>query len=122
LPLDKTAGSSNRSECEIPLPAVAKDQFILSVQRKSNQSLVYSTRSGDSTTLTTLKKDIWIFPEYALGIRTTGASLGKLVRQRTLNNLYLLIALDIILIVAVVLAYRSIKREVQLALDLSKIN
>lgn len=97
------------------LQSVAKDQFILSVYRKSSQSLVYSTLSGDSTTLTTLTKDIWIFPDYALGIRTTGPSLEKLVRQRTLNNLYLLIALDIILIVAVVLAYRSIKREVQLA-------
>ncbi len=97
------------------LQSVAKDQFILSVYRKSTRSLVYSTLSGDSTTLTTLTKDIWIFPDYALGIRTTGPSLEKLVRQRTLNNLYLLIALDIVLIIAVVLAYRSIKREVQLA-------
>jgi two-component system phosphate regulon sensor histidine kinase PhoR len=97
------------------LQSVAKDQFILSVYRKSNQSLVYSTLSGDSTTLTTLTKDVWIFPDYALGIRTMGPSLEKLVRQRTLNNLYLLIGLDIILIIAVVLAYRSIRREVQLA-------
>lgn len=97
------------------LQSIAKDQFILSVYRKSTRSLVYSTLSGDSSTLTTLTKDIWIFPDYALGIRTTGPSLEKLVRQRTLNNLYLLIALDIVLIIAVVLAYRSIKREVQLA-------
>lgn len=97
------------------LQSVAKDQFILSVFRKSNQSLVYSTLSDDSTTLTTLIKDVWIFPDYALGIRTTGPSLEKLVRQRTMNNLYLLIGLDIVLIVAVALAFRSIKQEVQLA-------
>lgn len=97
------------------LQAVAKDQFILSVYRKSTQSLVYSTLSGDSTTSASMTKNLWIFPDYALGIRTTGPSLKKLVRQRTLNNLYMLTGLDIILIIAVVLAYRSIKREVQLA-------
>jgi len=97
------------------LQSVAKDQFILSVYRKSSQSLVYSTLSGDSTTMTSLSKDIWIFPDYALGIRTAGPSLEKLVRQRTLNNLYMLIGLDIVLIIAVALAFRSIKREVQLA-------
>ena len=65
--------------------------------------------------LATLTKDLWIFPDYSLGIRTQGASLQELVRQRTRTNLYLLVGLDIVLIVAVVLAFRNIKREVQLA-------
>lgn len=97
------------------LQAIAKDQFILSVNRKSSGSLVYSSLSGDSARSATLTKDLWIFPDYSLGIRTQGPSLQDLVRQRTRTNLYLLVGLDIVLIVALALAFRNIKREVQLA-------
>lgn len=97
------------------LQTIAKDQFIISVNRKLSGSLVYSTFSGDTVRSTVLTKDLWIFPDYSLGIRTQGASLQELVWQRTRNNLYLLVGLDIVLIVAVVLAFRNIKREVQLA-------
>jgi len=62
-----------------------------------------------------LSKDFWIFPDYALGIRTQGASLKQVVRDRTNTNLILLVGLDVVLIVALVLAFRSVKKEVQLA-------
>jgi two-component system, OmpR family, phosphate regulon sensor histidine kinase PhoR len=97
------------------LQSVAKDQFILSVHRKSTNALIYSSLVGDSIVSTSIAKDVWMFPDYALGIRTPGPSLQQLVRQRTLTNLYLLIGLDVVLIVALGLAFRSIKREVQLA-------
>ena len=73
------------------LQSIAKDQFIISVNRKSAGSLVYSTLSGDTARSTALTKDLWIFPDYSLGIRTQGASLQELVRQRTRTNLYLLV-------------------------------
>ncbi len=97
------------------LQTIAKDQFIISVNRKSSGARVYSTLSGDTVRSSGLAKDLWIFPDYSLGIRTQGASLQELVRQRTRTNLYLLLGLDAILIIAVALAFRNIKREVQLA-------
>ncbi len=97
------------------LQKIAKDQFVLAVYEKDNPLPVYSTLSGDTVTAAMLTKDFWVFPGYTLGIRTQGASLQQLVRQRTQTNLMLLIGLDVILIVAVVLAFRSVKKEVQLA-------
>lgn len=97
------------------LQTIAKDQFIISVNRKSSGSLVYSTLSGDSARSGALTKDLWIFPDFTLGIRTQGASLQELVRERTRTNLYLLVGLDVVLIIASVLAFRNIRREVQLA-------
>lgn len=97
------------------LQKIAKDQFVLAVYEKGQASPVYSTLSGDTVTTAMLTKDFWVFPGYTLGIRTQGASLQQLVRQRTQTNLMLLIGLDVILIVAVVLAFRSVKKEVQLA-------
>ncbi len=99
------------------LQRISKEQFVLTVFDKERKSRVYSTESTDTTSLSSasLTKDLWAFPNYTLGIRTKEASLQQLVRNRTTNNLYLLIGLDVVLIVALVLAFRSVKKEVQLA-------
>lgn len=98
------------------LQVIARDQFILSVYDKSQTAPLYSTLSLDSLTASeALTKDFWQFPDYQLGIRTRGSSLQKLIAERTTTNLLLLISLDIILIVAVILVFRNVKKEVQLA-------
>lgn len=99
------------------LQTVARDQFVLSVVRKQGDSIAYTTTAPDTTQTTAeaLTKDFWIFPEYSLGIRTSGTTLQELVRERTRSNLILLIGLDVILIVGVVLVFRNLKKEVDLA-------
>jgi two-component system, OmpR family, phosphate regulon sensor histidine kinase PhoR len=99
------------------LQRISKEQFVLTVFDKERKSRVYSTELTDTTSLSSvsLTKDLWAFPNYTLGIRTKEASLQQLVRTRTTNNLYLLVGLDVVLIVALVLAFRSVKKEVQLA-------
>lgn len=99
------------------LQSVAKDQFTLSVYDKTSGNSVYSTLFTDTTTLASvsLSKDFWIFPNYAFGIRTQGRSIDQVVLERTTDSLLLLLGLDIVLIIALVLVYRNVKREVQLA-------
>lgn len=99
------------------LQIISKDQFVLSTFNKVTKTRVYSTELKDTTTQYSdaLTKDLWIFPNYSLGIRTKGASLKEIVRERTNTNLILLIGLDVVLIIALALAFRSVKREVQLA-------
>jgi two-component system, OmpR family, phosphate regulon sensor histidine kinase PhoR len=97
------------------LQIISKDQFILSVVNNKSGTVVYSTVPGDTISLTSLSKDLWIFPDYSLGIRTQGASLNEIVRERTKTNLLLLVGLDVILIIALLIAFNNIKKEVQLA-------
>lgn len=99
------------------LQTVARDQFILSAVRKEGDSIAYTTSAPDTTNLTAeaLTKDFWIFPDYSLGIRTSGTTLQQLVRERTQANFLLLIGLDVILIIGVVLVFRNLKKEVDLA-------
>lgn len=98
------------------LQTVARDQFVLTALRNNNQ-VVYSTLSGQNVEnqAEAVTKDFWIFPGYSLGIRTVGNTLQQLVRDRTRSNVTLLIGLDVILIVAVILVYRNLKKEVDLA-------
>jgi len=99
------------------LQIIARDQFVLSVVQKSTSATIYNTAPRDSAgnSAEALTKDFWLLPDYALGIRSQGASLQEVVEERTLTNMGLLLAVDAILILSVVLVYRSIKKEVQLA-------
>lgn len=99
------------------LQGIARDQFVLSVVRKSNKVIVYNSSPTDSigTGAEALTKDLWLLPDYALGIRSKGASIQHVIEERTLTNMILLLAVDVVLILSVVLVYRNIKKEVQLA-------
>lgn len=99
------------------LQSIARDQFVLSVVRKSSQTVIYNSSPTDTVHVgaEALTKDLWLLPDYALGIRSKGASLQQVIRERTVTNMALLLAVDVILILAVVLVYRNIKKEVQLA-------
>ena len=99
------------------LQSIAQEQFILSVWNTQNNAQLYSTLTLDSARFEqqALTKSFWIFPSYKLGIRTNGASVESLVRERTNTNLLLLIGLDVVLMAALLLAFRSVKKEVQLA-------
>jgi two-component system phosphate regulon sensor histidine kinase PhoR len=99
------------------LQTIARDQFILSALRGNGDSVIYTTASRDDAPVAAeaLTKEFWIFPDYTLGIRTRGITLQQLVRERTQANFFLLISLDVIMIVGVVLVFRNLKKEVDLA-------
>ncbi len=97
------------------LQAIAKDQFILSAFRKGSVTPIYSTLVRDTIQTESVTKDFWLFPDYTLGIRTQGTSLKQIARERTTINIWLLMSLNLILIIAVILVFRNVKKEVQLA-------
>lgn len=104
------------------LQTIARDQFALSVVRKGTDDVIYATEStgGDSLRAEVITKDFWIFPDYALGIAASGTSLNQIVRDRTKTNLILLAGLNVVLITAVVLVFRNLRREVDLAQNKSE--
>lgn len=107
------------------IQAIARDQFILSALGRGRDSVIYTTVSEINAPQLAIEQEqiqaealttrFWIFPDYMLGIRTTGNTLQQLVRERTRDNILLLVGLDIILIIAVILVYRNLKKEVNLA-------
>lgn len=97
------------------MQAIARDQFVLSTFQKGTSAPIYSTLSRDTIQSEAVTKDFWLFPDYTFGIRTMGRSLKQIADERTHINLVLLISLNLILIIAVVLVFRNVKKEVQLA-------
>jgi two-component system phosphate regulon sensor histidine kinase PhoR len=96
------------------LNEAAGDEFILSVVRKDNNLQVYATgplRPGEERQI----KDLWLFPDYSLGIRLKGQTIEELVRERFYRNLSLLMILDIMIVIGVWFVYRTVRREMELS-------
>lgn len=99
------------------LQSIAKEQFLLSVLRKDDNTVVYSTiqEANEELPVEAVTREFWILPEYTLGISAKGNTVEQLIRERTKTNMVLIAALDFILIIAVILVFRNLKKEVNLA-------
>ena len=91
----------------------AGEEFLLGIFNRRNQQIVLSTSSVEISELREVK-DLWLFPGYSIGIRLRGTSVEDVVRARSERNLILIGILDIILIGAVWLVYRTLKKEMEL--------
>lgn len=99
------------------LQAIAKDQFVLRAYQKDTPSPIYSTMEDDNEELNSaaLTKDLWVLPDYYLGIVALGTSVKQIIEERTFTNMLLIVVLDIVLVLGVWLVFSNVKKEVQLA-------
>lgn len=104
------------------LQNIAKDRFTLMATQEGKSEVIYCTvDSLNKDSLTPiLTKELWVLPGYQLGISTKGTSIQSIIKERTNTNLILIIVLDVFLILGVVLVFRNVKKEVQLAQNKSE--
>jgi two-component system phosphate regulon sensor histidine kinase PhoR len=91
----------------------AGEEFLLAVFDRRNQHILLSTSPVNITELRELK-DLWLFPGYSIGIRLRGTNVEDIARARSERNLILIGVLDLLLIGAVWLVYRTLKKEIEL--------
>lgn len=91
---------------------IAGDNFLLSVHRKGTARAVYGTYSPEEIRQT---KELWLFPDYLVGIRLSGQTIAEVVRERFYRNLILISLLDVVLIAGAWFVFRTVRREVELA-------
>ncbi len=92
---------------------VAGGEFILAVVRQGEPAPVYSNLPVEVNALRQ-RKELWLFPDYTLGIRVQGETIDEVVRSRFYRNLFLLMLLDLILIGGAWIVYRTLRQEVEL--------
>ena len=91
----------------------AGEEFVLGVFDRQTRHMVLSTSHVEIPELRETK-DLWLFPGYSIGIRLKGTSVENIVRGRSERNLIHIGILDILLIGAVWLVYRTLKKEMEL--------
>lgn len=92
----------------------AGEEFLLAVARKDGGQTVYTTGSiapGEASQT----RDLWLFPDYSLGIRLKGQTIDELVRDRFRRNLILIGILDLVIVAGAWFVYRTVRREMELA-------
>jgi two-component system phosphate regulon sensor histidine kinase PhoR len=108
------------------IQSVVQNEFIVSVFRKSSGETVYSTGKSEIILQPNGKvgwhnpeysneKELWLIPEYSLGIALIGGTIQSLVKERAETNLMLISILIIILLIGGWIVFRNIKKEVLLA-------
>ena len=97
------------------IQGIAQDRFFISVFRRDNADEIYSNIvHADLSKDIQQRKDMWLFPDYQLGIQMKENTIENLVRDRTQTNIILLVVMDIILLLGAWFVYRSIRQQMRL--------
>ncbi len=94
------------------LQDAAGQEFSLAVLQRGSDRPLYATSPVRREELKQTR-DLWLLPEYSLGIRLRGTTIEDLVQARFYRNLILILGLDIVLIIGALLVYRNMRREME---------
>ena len=92
---------------------IAQNDFILTVDRQSSASSVFSTQSSTNEVFSH-QRPLWIFPDHVVKIRLRGITIQEAANERYSRNLVLIVILDVVLLIGAFFVYRLIKREMEL--------
>ncbi len=96
------------------LQTIASNDFILSVFDPVTKRQVYNTEAINLSSIEQ-QRNLWLFPEYSLGILLKGKTISSLVNDRIYTMITMIGLLSVLMIIAGWFVYRNIKKEVQLA-------
>lgn len=96
------------------LVEVAGEQFAVAIFNIKNQQTIFSNTELRIDEVKQTKK-IWLFPDYALGIKLKGQSVDNVIRERFYNNLVLIFIVDFILLIGVFFVFRNVRKQMELA-------
>lgn len=92
---------------------IARDDFVLSCTRISDNYLVYSTSNNISGNYE--KEPIDLLPKYEIGIDRVGGTVEQAVNKRKSQSLLALGLLMLVMILGIFLVFRNIQQEMKLA-------
>jgi len=103
------------SVIEAKLSDVAGNDLLLVCRDRRSGEVLFSTGPMEKDRALTQTRRLWLFPEYEVGIRLKGRTVEEIARERFTRNGILFVIVDILLIVGVILVYRTFRREIELA-------
>jgi two-component system phosphate regulon sensor histidine kinase PhoR len=90
----------------------AAGEFVISVSRASNGDRLFASEEGPGPAPEQMRQ-LWLFPDLAVGIRLKGETIQQVARSRVSRDLVILVVLDAVLLSGVWVVYRSVRREME---------
>lgn len=97
------------------LEEVAGSQFCLAVFQGAEKYTVFPDTAKVIPESVEQKKELWLLPEFYLGIYPQGQGINELARSRSFWDLIFILMLNAVLITGVWFVYRNIRKEMALA-------
>jgi two-component system phosphate regulon sensor histidine kinase PhoR len=97
------------------IQVTAENNLVIAVTNHINGKLVYSCGAIDYASELQVKKPLWLFPQYEIGIKLKDKSIQVLSKERNRLNLYFILIADFIFILGALIVFRNIRKEVKLA-------
>lgn len=94
--------------------STARDEFTLTVFNPVNKNVILTTET-ESPQNFQQSGHLWLLPQFNLGVSLKGITIEELAKERAITSLILIGLLNIVLITGMVLVFRNIKKEVELA-------
>ncbi len=96
---------------------IAEDKFIItcsSLDSGDSRDFIFATDELQNQKIQQ-KKNLWLIPNYQLGILLKGGTIESLSKSRSRTNLILILILIVFLIIGVYIVFRNIRKEMELA-------
>lgn len=100
------------------LQVIAREGMILSAYSEEEDTVVFTTQPTElmeKEIITSAASNLWLFPNYYLGVSFMDHSLNDLIAERTRNNIIMLVIINLIIVVGVMLIIRNVDKQVRLA-------
>jgi two-component system phosphate regulon sensor histidine kinase PhoR len=97
------------------LEEAAGGQFYIAIFRGEKQYAVVPDTVRTVIEKVEQRKELWLFPEFYVGISPRGQTIEEMARSRSSWDLTFILLLNAILITGVWFVYRNIRREMELA-------
>jgi two-component system phosphate regulon sensor histidine kinase PhoR len=95
---------------------IAEDKFIItcsSLKAKNPNDFIFTTEDLQNQKIQQ-RKNLWLIPNYQIGILLKGRTIEALARSRSTTSLILISILIIVLISGVYIVFRSVRKEMEL--------
>lgn len=95
------------------LQEIARQDIAITIKNAKTNDIAYTTDTSKTELIKS--KELWLLPQYQVGLSTQGSSLQSIVKQRSRDNLIILIIIITMMTIGLWMIIRNLIKEMQLA-------
>jgi len=93
----------------------AEGKMNILVYNNKNKDIIFSTSLESDLEDIQKSNQLWLFPDYSIGIELKGNTLNDLVKQRVRTVIFLVVLFNVLILFGIGFLYYNVKKELDLA-------
>ncbi len=97
------------------IQSTAQQDMVMAVKSSRDGSVLYANNQSSEFNDDDIHEKLWQLPNYSIYLKPLGNTTEALIKKRSRNNLGLLVAVDVLLLLGAILIYRNVRKQLHLA-------